>query len=154
MVGIRNGRDFIGGLSMMVTGGLFLWFGRDLEVGNSFQMGSGYFPRLLSSLLILIGLIMAAKSVVVEGDHDADTPFNPKAFLLVIGAPLFFAFALTPLGLAPTVFLVTAGVSFASIYVRSVRALALGAGLALFASILFTRLLSLPLEVFGPWLSF
>uniref|UniRef100_UPI003100ADF3 tripartite tricarboxylate transporter TctB family protein n=1 Tax=Neorhizobium sp. EC2-8 TaxID=3129230 RepID=UPI003100ADF3 len=154
MIGIRNGRDFLGGLSMIAAGSLFLWFGRDLAAGNSFQMGPGYFPRLLSSLLILIGLVMAMKAVVVEGDQDADAPFNPKAFLLVIGGPLFFAFALTRLGLAPTVFLVTVGVSFASIYVRSARALALGAGLALFASILFTRLLALPLDAFGPWLSF
>ena len=41
------------------SGRAFLLFGRELEVGTSFRMGPGYFPTILSWLMVALGAVMA-----------------------------------------------------------------------------------------------
>ncbi|PSH63382.1 hypothetical protein CU102_23445 [Phyllobacterium brassicacearum] len=152
MLQIRNGRDFIGGLGMILVSLLFIWFGRDLEVGNSFQMGPGYFPTMLSLLLVAIGLIIIVQSLVVMGKDEPAEPANWKAFGLVILAPIFFGLAMPGLGLAPTMLAMIVAVSFASKYASWRRSVALGLFMAVCSVVLFTRLLSLPVSAFAPWI--
>ena len=38
---LQRPRDIIGGLVIVAVGALFLLLGRELEFGNSFQMGPG-----------------------------------------------------------------------------------------------------------------
>ncbi|MGI0524963.1 tripartite tricarboxylate transporter TctB family protein [Rhizobium giardinii] len=154
MLKIRNGRDFGGGVAMIVVSLLFIWFGRELDVGNSFQMGPGYFPRMLSLLLIAIGALIILQSLVIAaGEEPAEAP-NWKAYALVILAPVFFGLALSRLGLAPTMFLMIIAVSFASRYAGWRGSVALALFLAVCSVVLFTRLLSLPVSAFGPWIPF
>ncbi|MDM9628009.1 tripartite tricarboxylate transporter TctB family protein [Rhizobium sp. S152] len=155
MFNIKNSQDFVGGLTMIVAGALFIWFGWDLEFGTSFQMGPGYFPIALSIILILIGVGMLGQSVVMSNDFDeeASAP-NWKACVLVVLGPVFFGLALFGLGLAPTVFIMTVVVATASRYARWTHSIALGLFLALCSVVLFTRLLSLPIDAFGPWIPF
>ena len=53
-------RDVVGGLLVTAIGAGFLLFGRELEIGTSFRMGPGYFPTILSVLMIGLGLAMTA----------------------------------------------------------------------------------------------
>ena len=55
-------RDVVGGLVIVGIGGLFLLFGRELEMGTSFRMGAGYFATILSVLMIALGQAMVAPS--------------------------------------------------------------------------------------------
>ena len=41
---LQRPRDIIGGLVIVAVGPFFLLLGRELEFGDSFQMGPGYFP--------------------------------------------------------------------------------------------------------------
>ncbi|PKA42861.1 tripartite tricarboxylate transporter TctB family protein (plasmid) [Rhizobium sullae] len=154
MLKIRNGRDFIGGAAMIVVSLLFIWFGRELDVGNSFQMGPGYFPVILSLLLIGIGALIMVQSLVVAVEDEPDAPANWQAYTLVILAPIFFGLALSRFGLAPTIFLMVAAVSFASKYAGWRHSIALALFMAISSVVLFTRLLSLPVSPFGPWIPF
>ena len=52
MTTFEKPRDVVGGLLVVAIGGLFLLFGRELEVGTSFRMGPGYFPTILSWLMV------------------------------------------------------------------------------------------------------
>ncbi|MBX4867390.1 tripartite tricarboxylate transporter TctB family protein [Rhizobium bangladeshense] len=154
MLKIRNGRDFVGGAAMIVVSLLFIAFGRELDVGNSFQMGPGYFPVMLSLLLIGIGVLIIVQSLVVAVRDEPDAPANWKASILVILAPVFFGLALSRLGLAPTMFLMVGGVSCASRYAGWRHSIALALFMAISSVVLFTRLLSLPVSAFGPWIPF
>lgn len=154
MLKIRNGRDFVGGVTMICAGLLFIWFGRELEVGNSFQMGPGYFPTMLSLLLIGIGGLIILQALMVGSEESEPEVWNWKAYALVIAAPIAFGMLLSGLGLAPTMFLMIVGVATASRYANWRHSILLGLFLAVCSSLLFTKLLSLPVSAFGPWVPF
>ena len=48
---VSRPRDMIGGLSTVAVGSVSRW--GDLEFGTARQMGPGYFPVVLSSVLII-----------------------------------------------------------------------------------------------------
>jgi hypothetical protein len=154
MLKIRNGRDFVGGLTMICVALLFIWFGRDLEVGNSFQMGPGYFPIMLSLVLIAIGVLIIVQSIIVHAEESEPEAWNWMAYCLVIVGPVFFGLALSGLGLAPTMFILIIGVAAASRYANWRHSILLGLFLSVCSVLLFTRLLSLPVSAFGPWIPF
>lgn len=154
MLKIRNGRDFVAGATMVVISLLFIWFGWELDVGNSFQMGPGYFPMMLSLLLTAIGISIIVQSLVVAAQDEGSEAANWKAYCLVILAPVFFGLTLSGLGLAPTMLFAIAAVSMASRYANWRHSIALGLFMALSSVVLFTRLLSLPVSAFGPWVPF
>lgn len=57
---IRDRRNFLGGLLLIGFGLGALLIARTYKMGTAFRMGSGYFPVMLASLLIVIGVIVAA----------------------------------------------------------------------------------------------
>ena len=154
MLKIRNGRDFVGGVTMICAGLLFIWFGRELAVGTSFQMGPGYFPIMLSLLLIGIGGLISVQAMMVGVEASEPEVWNWKSYALVIAAPVAFGLLLAGLGLAPTMFLMIVGVATASRYANWRHSILLGLFLAVCSSLLFTKLLSLPVSAFGPWVPF
>ncbi|MET0173085.1 MAG: tripartite tricarboxylate transporter TctB family protein [Agrobacterium vaccinii] len=154
MLRIRNSRDFVGGVTMICVGLVFIWFGQELEVGNSFQMGPGYFPIMLSLILVVIGGLIIVQSMMVDAEDDEPEVWNWKASSLVIAAPIGFGLLLSGLGLAPTMLLLIVGVATASRYANWRHSILLGLFLAGCSVLLFTKLLSLPVAAFGPWMPF
>jgi hypothetical protein len=154
MLRIRNSRDFVGGVTMICVGLVFIWFGQELEVGNSFQMGPGYFPIMLSLILVVIGGLIIVQSMMVDAEDDEPEVWNWKASSLVIAAPIGFGLLLSGLGLAPTMLLLIFGVATASRYANWRHSILLGLFLAGCSVLLFTKLLSLPVAAFGPWMPF
>lgn len=58
---LRHNRDFLGGLFYIVTGAVAIWIARDYPFGSALRMGPGYFPTVLSGIMILFGIaIMTA----------------------------------------------------------------------------------------------
>lgn len=57
---ISDKRNFLAGLLLVGFGLGALLIARTYRMGTAFRMGSGYFPVMLSSLLIVIGMIVAA----------------------------------------------------------------------------------------------
>ena len=60
MATMERPRDVMGGVLVVAIGAGFFLFGRELEMGTSFRMGPGYFPTILSVLMIGLGLAMTA----------------------------------------------------------------------------------------------
>ncbi len=56
MLRVKSPQDLGAGLVFLMIGGAGLYFGSDLTFGSSARMGPGYFPTLLSILIIAIGL--------------------------------------------------------------------------------------------------
>ncbi len=56
MLRITNKRDFLAGLMFIAIGVAALVSGRDLRMGTAVRMGAGFFPFVLTGVLILLGL--------------------------------------------------------------------------------------------------
>jgi hypothetical protein len=148
-----NGKDLAAGALLVLVGGVFAldaWM--SLRVGSLLRMGPGFFPLTLGSLLAVIGLVIAARSL-----RSLGTPFGPvpwRAVVLLSLAPLLAAFLMRGLGLLPTVAIAAFAAAQAS---RSGgpslrAAIALSLGLAVFCTLLFGFALKLPIRIVGPWI--
>ncbi len=150
---LEKPRDVAGGLLVMAIGAGFLLVGRELEFGTSFRMGPGYFPTILSYLMIALGAVLTGLAWRAQPEEGAFGHIPWRGLLLVIGATLFFGFTLRGLGLAPVLVLVVFATAWASRYAAWRSSVPLALGLAVFCSVLFIRLLGLPLPLLGPWAS-
>jgi hypothetical protein len=148
---LEKPRDVVGGLLIVAVGAGFLLFGRELEFGTARSMGPGYFPTILSLLMVALGAALAGLGWRARSEEGAFAHVPWRGLLLVVGATLFFGFALCGLGLAPVLVLVVLATAWASRYATWRTAVPLALGLAVFCTVLFVRLLGLPLPLLGPW---
>lgn len=146
-------RDVIGGLLVAVLGGGFLLLGRELETGTSFRMGPGYFPTVLSVLLLLLGLALAGLALRRPMEEGTWSHLPWRGIVLVIGAVLLFGLTLRGLGLLPVLVVSVLATAWASRYASWRSSLPLALGLGLFCTALFIKGLGLPLPMLGPWLT-
>lgn len=150
---VEKPRDVIGGALVVAIGAGFLLFGRELETGTASRMGPGYFPTVLSSLMIALGATLALLALRRPGEEGWLGRVPWASVLLVVGSVVFFGLTLRGLGLAPSVLAVVLATAWASRYASLRASLALSVGLAGFCAFLFIQLLGLPLPLTGPWLS-
>lgn len=57
-----NKKEFLSGLLFLIIGGFFKIQSQSYEFGTASFMGPGYYPNLLSNILIIIALLIIAKS--------------------------------------------------------------------------------------------
>lgn len=118
---------------------------RSLSLGNAFRMGPGFFPLIITALLILVGVVTALRPA--DGEASGKSPVPWRAVLFVGIAPLAFALTVSRFGLAPAIF-VTALLSCASSRrMGLVHSLAISAGLTLFSIAVFSFGLGLTVPV-------
>jgi hypothetical protein len=145
-------RDVVGGLVVVAIGAGFFLFGRELEAGTSFRMGPGYFPTILSLLMIALGAVMTLLAWRAPPQEGALGQVPWRGLGLVVGAVVLFGLTLRGLGLAPVLALVVLATAWASRYASWRASLPLALGIAAFCAALFIKGLGLPLPLFGPWL--
>jgi putative tricarboxylic transport membrane protein len=97
-------QDVIAGFLFVLFGALGLWISADYAMGTTFRMGPGYFPRVLCGLLVVLGVILAAKGLVVGGERPEGLHWRPLALVTV--AVVGFAGLISTVGLAPAAFAV------------------------------------------------
>ena len=146
-------RDLIGGFLVVLIGAAFLLFGRELEVGTSFRMGPGYFPIILSVLMIILGLTMVVLAWRKPASEDGVGQVPWLGLALVTVPVVLFGLMLRGLGLATILVLVVLLTAWASRHATLRTSLPLAVGIAAFCSVLFIKGLGLPLPLVGPWLS-
>lgn len=142
------------------AGILFILFGLffgiqslGLELGTAFRMGPGYFPLLLSGVLVLFGgaiLFNAIKS----GGGEAMGALAWRGLAFILPAPIFFGLTVRGLGFVPAIFLTTLIAGLASLKMRFHWALLLAVGVTVFSTLVFSYALGLPFRRIGPWLTF
>ena len=95
-VAIPRSKDFWAGLLFIAFGALALWVGHEYAMGTSRRMGPGYFPAMLGWILCGLGLIVAVRGLIIEGETVPRGALRP--FLVLVGI-LAFALLLQPAGL-------------------------------------------------------
>jgi hypothetical protein len=143
MVRVKSPQDFGAGIVFILIGVAGLMFGRDLAMGTSARMGPGYFPALLSCSIIVLGAIVGARGLTVEGPELEKFHFRPLGF--VIASILASGYLMGWFGLAITTVIVTLIAAYARPQVNLRETLLLGIGMALFAVFVFVYALGQPL---------
>ena len=143
MLRVKSPQDLGAGLVFMLIGLAGLYFGSELAFGTASRMGPGYFPTVLSILILAIGIIVGLRGLSVEGPPVEPVQLRPIAF--VVAAILIFGCSDRVVGLALTAVLLTLFAAFARRDVKLSETLLLGAGLAIFAVAVFVYVLGQPL---------
>jgi len=146
---IRKPNDFLTGLIFIVVGLAFVYLARDYTMGAASQMGPAYFPTLLGGLLAALGAVLVLLSF--GGLPSRLEQFAWKPLLIAVLSLTAFGLLVRGGGLIAAVVALVVVSLTASIRFRAVPAIALGAGLAVFAWAVFTWGLGLQLHAFGSW---
>ncbi|HEV7252435.1 MAG TPA: tripartite tricarboxylate transporter TctB family protein [Mesorhizobium sp.] len=123
-----------------------------LEIGTAFRMGPGYFPLVLSGILILLGAIILFQSFREE--HEPVGPIAWRGLFFILAAPVFFGLTVRGLGFVPALFFTATIAAFASRRMTLPLALVVALAITVFATAVFSYALGLPFARFGPWLPF
>jgi hypothetical protein len=145
---ITHPKDFYAGLLFFLFGLAAMWLAFGYPLGTAARMGPGYFPRVLGGIMMVLGVILSARSFALKG--DAITPFAWKAIGLVLGGVAVFAaiVMLTGLVVATTVLIVITGLASKEFNLK--ESLISSALLATVAVMLFIKGLGLQFPIF-PW---
>ena len=143
MVRVKSPQDLGAGAVFALIGVAGLYFGRELAFGTAARMGPGYFPTLLSILILAIGIIVAIRGFTTEGPPIEPVQLRPIA--MIIAAILIFGVLIGVVGLALTALLLTVFAAYARREVKLTETILLGAGLAAFTVAVFVYLLGQPL---------
>jgi Tripartite tricarboxylate transporter TctB family len=140
---IRSPQDLGAAVVLVVIGLAGAYFGRDLAFGTAGRMGPGYFPIILSWIIVAVGVILAVRALTIEGPRIEPVQLRP--IVVIIAAILMFGFLISAVGLAISAVLLTILAAYARRDVNLAEAALLGVGLAAFTVIVFVYGLSQPL---------
>lgn len=138
------GREFYSGALFLVVGVAALWFGRDLGIGATRDMGPGYFPMSVAAVLSLFGLAGLWRG-------RAAAPSLPmvavRPILMVTLSVIAFGLALERFGLFLATLVLCGVAALASDRPRWGESAAIALGLAVLGTVLFGYALSLTLPL-------
>jgi hypothetical protein len=102
---LRNPKDFWAGILFALIGGAFAVVVKvyDYPIGTTRSMGPGYFPLVIGVLLSILGGIIAAKSLVTDGERVDKFAWRPLIWIL--GAVVLFGLTAKIIGLALAIIL-------------------------------------------------
>lgn len=135
-------RDFWAGLSLILIGGVALVVGSSYPIGTTLRMGAGYFPVVLSVLLILFGIALMLRAI-----GSTDSIKGGWSLRALIALPLslaLFGVLLDRAGFIPALFVLVFGSALAGHEFKLLEVLALAAGLTVMCVAVFIYGLGLP----------
>lgn len=138
-------KDLLAGLIFLLIGLFVVIIARNYPMGTLVRMGPGYYPIIIGSLTILVGLGLILKSLVEAPEPLPKFALRPFVFLL--GAIIIFAITLEHFGLVISTLLLVILSRLAARPVKWIGTLVLCACLVPFAVLIFWYLLRLPLHL-------
>jgi hypothetical protein len=148
---IRRPKDFLTGILFVVIGAGVVVIAQDYKFGSARQMGPGFFPIVLGTILIGFAAILLVRSFVGEAEPIGDFAVRPAFY--VLGSSLLFSLLLRPAGMFVAIVVMVTLVSRAQRTMSLTRSFLVGVALAAGSAFLFVYLLgqNLPLvgSVFG-----
>jgi len=142
---IGSSKDFCAGLMFVAFGGAGMWIGKNYPFGSAARMGPGYFPILISGLLVILGLVILLRGLAVEGRKLANFHFKP--LLLVLSSIVLFGSALEKLGLMVSIFILVVLASLGGRQFRSREVFFLAGILAAGSFLVFSYGLGLQIPI-------
>ncbi len=149
---ITSPRDFWTGLVYITIGGGALWLALGYRLGTAGKMGPGYFPQVLSVLLIGIGVIALLRSVMIKSQPVSHVAWKP--LLLITAAIAAFGTLVQSAGLVVALLaLILLGAAASREFRFDAKAFVGMVLLISLCGLVFVKGLGLPLKLVGPWLA-
>jgi putative tricarboxylic transport membrane protein len=142
---IRAPKDFWSGVMFCGFAVVGLIAARGYSLGAAGKMGPGYFPLLLGGVLAALGIILIARSLVLEGEPLPRFHVAPLAVIAI--AVCLFGALIEPLGLVVALAVLTVLCAWAGPQFRLSETLALTVALIVFSIGVFAYALGLPLNL-------
>lgn len=139
---VRSPQDLVGGIALILLSILAFTQLGELKMGTASRMGPGYFPTVLAGLTGLMGLVIAARSLLLDGP-PLDR-LHWRQALPLLGAIVAFGLAIRPLGLVIASALLFAIAAIAEEDTKWRELVVVSVVLILFAVGLFVLALGLP----------
>jgi hypothetical protein len=139
--------DLWSGVLFLAMGAAGLLLGFEYQAGTAFQMGPGYFPRMISGALLLVGGIIVAKALRTHGPSIEQAPW--RAMLLILASLAAFGLVVPRFGLAPAAFIVVMISGLAAADRKLGQLVAAAVLLAAFSAAVFIYGLGLTIPVFA-----
>jgi hypothetical protein len=137
--------DLLSGLLFAALGAGALYISWRYPAGSAARMGPGYFPHLVSSLLVLLGSILIVRAWFRPGETIAILDLRPLLFVLL--GTVAFGLLIERAGLIAASAVVVVASRLARPDFRAVEVLLLAAGLAGGAALLFVYALGLSVRL-------
>ena len=141
----RPGKDFFAGLLYIAFGSAAVAIGRGYALGTAARLGPGYFPVLVGALLVIVGLVVAARGVFSKSERLKRLTIVPLA--LVLAAVLLFAVMIEQVGLVVAVLAVVVVGYLANARGRPLELVLLAGVLTAASVLIFYYGLKLPFKV-------
>jgi hypothetical protein len=147
---IRNPKDFGAGILYIAFGAVGYFIAIDYGFGRASRMGPGYFPSVLSALLMAFGLIAVIRSFIRPGEPIGG--FAWKAAVYVVGSNVVFGLLLIPAGLIVALLALILISAAASIHFKfDWKAIGALIVLVVFCALVFVKGLGVPMPLLGTW---
>jgi hypothetical protein len=142
---IRAPKDFWSGVMFCGFAAVAMLAARGYSLGSAGRMGPGYFPLLLGGSLTVLGMVLIARSVVIDGEPLPRFHICPLA--IIAAAVCLFGALIEPFGLVIALAVLTVLSAWAGPQFRWGEALALALALIVFSIGVFVYGLGLSLNV-------
>lgn len=140
-----NQSDLLTGIVFGAIGIAAIWLGQQHALGTPMRMGPGFFPVALGGLLLVIGLILAGRSLMRGSAPVAGFKLRPA--LLLPGALVLFSMTVRPLGLALASVLLIFCCVFGGQKVRPLESVVLAVVASALTILVFVVLLKMPISI-------
>jgi hypothetical protein len=102
---LRNNKDFWAGAMFLLIGTVALYISRNYRWGTTLRMGPGYFPRLLSGLLICFGIYIMIKGL--RSNQKIQGNWSARALIVLPFATVLFGILMSVAGFLPALVTLT-----------------------------------------------
>jgi hypothetical protein len=93
---LLDNKDFLSGLHFLFFGGIGWWMARDYPFGSALRMGPGYFPTVLSVMMICAGIWFVIKGI---RNHDPVVGnWSIRALIVLPVSTILFGFLMEESG--------------------------------------------------------
>ncbi|MFD2031907.1 tripartite tricarboxylate transporter TctB family protein [Ancylobacter dichloromethanicus] len=117
--------------------------GSKYPIGTAARMGAGYFPLLVSVGLIILGVVLLARSFLGETEEVGEV--DPRPLLVMLVSVLLFGLLIEDWGFPLAGAVVVVGASLAGRAFKPIETGLLAVGLVVFCTLLFSYGLGLNL---------
>ena len=146
-------KDVLAGLMFMAVAVFGLWLSRNYPIGTALRMGTGYVPRLLCWILLVLGRV-----VLLQGLRDAHRRGDASPARVGVAAgpfrhrePVIFGLTLERLGLVVSILLLVGIGAVAARDLRPLETLAAALVLIVLSWGIFILGLGLTIPVWPEW---
>ena len=150
MFSIKGPKDFWTGVMFIGFGTASLLIARTYPFGTTGRMGAGYFPTILSGLLVFFGILSLLRGLRLPGEPIGKFAWKP--ILIICASVAALGLLLPGAGMVIALIILTLGCATASNRFCLDRTnILITAGLTVFCVLVFVKGLGLPMPILGTW---